>query len=156
MRCSGPQSKYYVWIQLTLLGMKQFVLHSRRLRVHADAKFRALLIICSHDRFAGSSPSGGAFLQDAKLLWTNLVEMGHALPANQTNTYMYVCVCEKGRNDELSSVPSSQRQEHYVPHGNEACATNAFTSTVARQVGLIQARSFFGIECGIMMHQEQT
>jgi hypothetical protein len=73
-------------------------------------------------------------------------------------------VCEKGRkegrkegrNDELPSVASNDRQEHYVPHGNEACATNAFTSTVARQVGLIQARSVFGVESGIMMHQQQT
>ncbi len=70
--------------------MKQFVLHSRGLRVHADAKCRAFLIIRSHDRFAGSSPSGGAFHQDARLLWTNLIEMGHALPANQTNTYVHV------------------------------------------------------------------
>jgi hypothetical protein len=78
------------------------------------------------------------------------------IKSNQTKPNQYVCVCEKGRNDELPSVASTHRQEHYVPYGNEACATNAFTSTVARQVGLIQARSFFGIECGIMMHQEQT
>jgi hypothetical protein len=141
MRCSGQHSNYYGYIRL---GMKQFVLHSRRLWVHTDAKCRAFLIIRSHDRFAGSSPSGGACLQDARLLWTNLVEMGHTLPANQIKV-MRVRKCEKGRNDELPGVKSNDRQEYCVPYGNEARATNAFTPTVARQVGLIQARCVFGI-----------
>jgi hypothetical protein len=136
------------------LGMKQLVLHTRRLRVHTDAKRGAFLIVRSHDSFAGSSPSGGVLRHDARLLWTNLVEMRHALPANQINI-----LCEKkSRNDELPSVAvaNTYRQELCVPYGNEARATNAFTSTVARQMGLIQARSVFGIKSGIMMHQEQT
>lgn len=89
------------------LGMKHFVLHSRRLRVHADAKSCAFMIIRSHDRFAGSSPSSGAFHQDARLLRTNLVEMGHTLPA--ANIY----ACEKGSNDELQS-PNMDKNVTYL------------------------------------------
>jgi hypothetical protein len=81
------------------LGMKQIVLQIRRLRVHADAKCGAFLIVRSHDSFAGSSPSGGMIRQDARLLWPNLVEMRHALPGNQTNK---LCVRKEGTMNYLA------------------------------------------------------